>query len=229
MRTLYATAVTAFVLAVSGCGGASTDSSAEGSDEGDTDSKSTVKIVSTGFGQSGEYVQGIAIVTTDDEAAVGEYATVSMNFLDADGEILGTEEQVETFAWAGQELVLPVFLDLSENPKADVASVEASVSLSDYGSSQDPLPPLDTIESKSIGKGEYGDTTAVFEFTNSTKEDLEGLRIGIVCLDGADKIIGGASEYPELVAAGKTIRLDVSVTTTGTPDTCTAYPNYEVL
>jgi hypothetical protein len=229
MRTLFATVVTGFVLAISGCGGASIDSSAGGSDAGDADSKPTVKIVSTGFGQSGEYVQGIAIVTTDDEAAVGEYATVSMNFLDADGEILGTEEQVETFAWSGQELVLPVFLDLSGNPKADVASVEASVSLSDYGSSQDPLPPLDTIESKSIGKGEYGDTTAVFEFTNTTREDLEDLRIGIVCRDQADKIIGGASEYPELVEAGKTIRLDVSVTTTGTPATCRAYPNYEVL
>jgi hypothetical protein len=229
MRTLSATVVTGFVLALSACGGTSIDSSADGSDEGDTDSKPTVKIVSTGFGQSDMYVQGIAIVTTDDEAAVGEYATVSMNFLDADGEILGTEEQVETFAWAGQELVLPLFLDLSENPKADVDSVEASVSLSDYGSSQDPLTPLDTIESKSIGKGEYGDTTATFEFTNTTKEDLEDLRIGIVCLDEADKIIGGASEYPELVASGKTIRLDVAVTTSGTPARCAAYPNYEVL
>ena len=77
-------------------------------------------------------------------------------------------------------------------------------------------------------KNEYGASTAVFEFTNSSDEDLSSPRIGIVCYDAAGKIVGGSSEYPDLVAAGKTVRIDSDVTVSGIPASCKAFPSYDV-
>lgn len=186
-----------------------------------------MEIVASGFGQSGEYTQGIVVVTTDDEAAIGESVTVAVNFLDADGQIIATEEQVESFSWVGQELVLPVWLDQSPS-KTKVASIEPSVSLSDYGSEEAkaPLPVLDATE---IKKAEYGDGfTASFGFTNETQSDLKDLRVGIACYNAANNIIGGTSDYPELASAGKTIRIDADVMVSGKPATCKAFVNYGV-
>jgi hypothetical protein len=87
---------------------------------------------------------------------------------------------------------------------------------------------LPTLEAIQVGKGEYGTVAAAFELTNQTDADLTDLRVGVVCRDAGGTIGGGASDYPSLVAAGQTIRLDVDVTTSGRPDACTAYPNYDV-
>lgn len=225
MRTHRIAVLGAFALA-SACGG--TTESDDKKSTGGGDDQPAVKVVASGFGQSDQYVQAIVIVTTDSEASIGESATASVNFLDAGGEILGTEEQVEGFKWVGQELVLPVWLDLSDNAKAKVASIEVSTKITDYGSAEQPAAPLAPIKSKSVQKNEYGSRTAVFEFTNSSDEDLSSPRVGVVCYDAAGKIVGGASEYPDLVAAGKTIRIDSDVTVSGTPSSCKAFPSYDV-
>jgi hypothetical protein len=220
----------ASLLALTACGGSSdAESSPRSTGEagaGEEPSAPTVEILESGFGQREDSVQGIAIVTTDDEAAVGEFVTVSMNFVDKTGAILATEEQVESFNWVGQKLVLPVTLYL--DTPGTVASVEASASLSDYGIPTEALAPLPTLEATQVGKGEYGTVAAAFELTNQTDADLTDLRVGVVCRDAGGTIVGGASDYPSLVAAGQTIRLDVDVTTSGVPDACTAYPNYDV-
>ena len=223
-------ALPVLALALAGCGG-----SDGGSDSGPTGPSSakpgtttpTVEVVASGFGQRDAYVQGIAIVTSADKAAVGEFATVSMNFLDETGATLGTEEQTEQFSWVNQQLVLPVWLDLSStDPKAKVAKIEVSATLSDNGSSASSRPELASVETTTIGDDADGSTTATFELTNSGSEDLKDLRVGVVCYDADQAIIGGTSEYPDLVAAGKTVRIDADVVTSGTPASCTAYPNY---
>jgi hypothetical protein len=221
----------ASILALTACGGSDDDSSSRSTGSagaGDEPSAPTVEILESGFGQERDdkdHAQGIAIVTTDDEAAVGEFVTVSMNFLDESGAILATVEQVESFTWVGQELVLPVWGDLTDNP-GTVASVEASASLSDHGTGAESLAPLPTLDATEVGEGEYGGVTATFELTNETDTDLEDLRVGVVCRDASGTINGGASDYPSLVAAGQTIRLGVDVETSGVPATCKAYPNY---
>lgn len=186
----------------------------------------SVELVADGFGKRDDTVRGIAIVTSNDEAAVGEFVTVSMNFLDESGSIISTEEQVESLSWVGQELVLPVSM-YGNDDGSSVASVETSVSVSDYGmGSQDPLPPLETVQSQEVTEGTYGGAVATFEMTNESDTDLEDLRIGVVCYDDSDAIVGGDSNYPGLLAAGQTIRLDVDVTVTGMPERCEAFPNY---
>lgn len=216
----------ASILALTACGGSddeeedSASRSAGMFGANDESSAPTVEILESGFGQSDDgYLQGIAIVTTGDEAAVGEFVTVSMNFLDASGAILLTQEQVESFHWVGQELVVPVWPAGDQLAPGIVASVEASASISDYGTDGEEWAPLATVDATDPG-------SSTFELTNEMDADLEDLRVGVVCRDAGGTIVGGGSGYPSLVAAGQTIRLTVPVRTSGSPATCTAHPNY---
>ena len=143
-----------------------------------------------GSGQSKCCNQGMVVVTTDSEAAIGESVTVTANLLDADGQILATVEQIESFNWIGQELASP------SRPE--------------------------------IKAGEFSDYTASFAFTNETDADLENLRVGVVCYDAAQKIIGGTTTYLELAPANYTIRIDADPTVSGKPASCKAFVNYDV-
>jgi hypothetical protein len=236
LRSLAALFVAVSLL--SSCGGTgSSSSSPAGSDGGDknasSESKSdkpTVEIVDFGFGQSETSAQGIVIVSTDSEAAIGEFVTVTANFLDADGQIIATEEQVESFNWVGQELVLPVWLYLDGKPNAKVVSIEPSATLSDYGMREAASAPLPVLEATEIKKTEYGDGyNASFGFTNETTEDLTDLRVGVACYNAANKIIGGTSTYPELAPVGKTIRIDAEATVSEKPASCKAFVNYSAI
>lgn len=231
-----AIAVVMFLLA--GCSGQAVQTSSPVVVPGSPSAQTTdagpgtpqLTLVDSGFGQNGIYVQGIAIVTNDSEDAVGEFVTVSMNFLDAKGEIVRTEEQVESFSWAGQKLVLPVWLDLSDTPKLKIAKVDVSMSLSSHGSSATSLAPMAEIKASSIKKEQYGTGyAAVFQLKNAGTEPLEDARVGIVCYSASGKINGGGSDYPSLIAPGKTVRLSVDVTTSGKPADCTALPNYSAV
>lgn len=233
-----AIAIAVIVFLLSGCSGQAAQTASPVVVPGSPSAQTTdagpgtpqLTLVDSGFGQHGVYVQGIAIVTTDSEDAVGEFVTVSMNFLDAKGEIVSTEEQVESISWAGQNLVLPVWLDLSDTPKVKIAKVDVSMSLSNHGSSATSLAPMAEIKASTIKKQQYGTGyTAVFQLRNADTEPLEDARVGIVCYSASGKINGGGSDYPSLIAPGKTIRLSVDVTTSGKPANCTAFPNYSAV
>lgn len=236
MRSRWLASLIIVPLVLSACGGADKDPSASapaGSDGGDQNASSgsgdeepTVEIVDSGFVQSDESsVEAIVIVHTDDEAAIGEFVTATVNFLDADGQILVTEEQVESFSWVGQDLVLPV---TAFDPNGTVATIDPSISLSDYGATEPvgaPLPVLDATEIQESGSPGY--YTPSFGFTNETDTDLEDLRVGVVCYDDAMNIIGGGSTYPSVAPAGNTIRIDADgVKASETPASCKAFVNY---
>ena len=205
------------------------------SDSGDKQSASnspvtggpTVELVASGFGQKGNYVEGIAIVTNNSEASIGQFVTASANFLDQAGRIVATAKQVERFSWFKQQLVLPIWLGLPNTPETKVASIDVSVSISDYPNSvAQARPELPILKSDEIGADPYGGFTAAFTFTNNTPKDLKDLRVGVVCYDAAGTIIGGASEYPSLVAAAKPIRIDAKLTVSSKPTVCKAFPNH---
>lgn len=202
-----------------------TDSASGSAASGDETSESPaagVEVVETGFGQRDEYVQGIAVVTA---GPVGEFVTVSMNFLDDSGQVVATEEQVENVARDGDELVLPVWLSL-DDPKVKIASVEATASISDYGSAEEDYPDLGVYETTDISKDGY---TAKFRLANPTDEAVESARIGVVCYNAGGDIIGGGSDYPELWPAGGEIVVDASITTSGKPAKCVAHARHEGL
>ncbi len=185
-----------------------------------------LQVVDYGFGQSGDVTQAIVLVRSDSEAAVGEFVTVSVNFLSASGELIATETQVESFSWAGQELALPVW-SFSEGRNITVASIDPSVSLSDYGASVSARPPLPVLEATGVGDDQFGGYSASFDFTNDTGGDLSSLRVGVACYNAEGEIIGGGPVYPELAPAGKTIRIEAQqLVVSETPTSCKAFVNY---
>jgi len=135
-------------------------------------------------------------------------------------------EQVESFSWVGQELVLPI---TAANIKAKnrVARIEASLAISDHGISPEPKAPLPVLNATQISGNDYGmGFKAAFAFTNETDVDLQDLRVGVVCYNKAQKIIGGGVTYPNLAPAGKTIRIDTDLTVSSKPTACKAFLNY---
>lgn len=228
MRALNLVAGLALAAALVGC---SDDGDGGNASDGEKKPKAaaaakTPEILRSGFGQRDEYVQAIVVVKNTDKASVGEYVTASVNFKDASGNLVATETQVEHFSWVNQELVLPVWLDLSSQPKTDIATIEPTVTISDHGSAADPAEPLAPVDASTIGENMYGGPSAKFTLSNAGSEPLEELRVGIVCEDASGAIVGGSSDYPDLIPAGGEILLDADVTTTGMPAKCTAYPNY---
>ncbi len=231
----------ALALAVSACGGGDSGDLRRGSTPATTKAESpekaqpsveqpSVELVDSGVGQSGQYVQGIVIATTNNPESVGEHVTTSVKFIDQAGRTIRTDVQVDSFAWEGQQLVLPVFASL-DDPESTVASIDASVSISDYVSDYDSpqksRPELPVLDSESFSENpDGGGELAAFTFTNPTDEDLSGLRIGVVCYDATGKIIGGGVDYPNLAAAGKSMRIDANVTTGVAPSSCRAFPSY---
>jgi hypothetical protein len=235
MHTRWLAPLVALVFLLAACGGTAEDKekSPAGSDggsknagSGSADDAPKVEIVDSGFGKGDYGTQAMVIVTTDSEAAIGEFVTASVNFLDSEGQILATAEQIEAFKWVGQELAMPVTPDGLDG-KAKVASIEPSASLSDYGMAEESKAPLPVLDSTEVKKGEFGGFITSFALTNDTDADLKSPRVGVVCYDAAKKIIGGTSTYPDLVPAGKTIRIDAEPTVSGKPASCKAFVNYE--
>ena len=222
----------ALALAVSACGGGDSGDLRRGSTPATTKAESpekaqpSVELVDAAFWQDGQIAKGIVIATTNNPESVGEHVTTSVKFIDQAGRTIRTDVQVDSFAWDGQQLVLPVFASL-DDPESTVASIDASVSISDHGSPQKSRPELPVLDSESIIENpDGGGELAAFTFTNPTDEDLSGLRIGVVCYDATGKIIGGGVDYPNLAAAGKSMRIDANVTTGVSPSSCRAFPSY---
>jgi len=185
-----------------------------------------VTLKASGFGQSGAYVQGIAIVTTQSKSSVGQFVTVSANFFDKSDALVATEQQVESFSWVGQKLVLPIWLDLSDKGSVKIARMKPSVTISDNGGAAAAKAELPVLKSTEVRKSKYEGTTASFAFKNNSDTDLENLRVGVVCYDKAGRIIGGQASYPDLAPARQTIRIDTQVVTSHKPKLCKAFPSY---
>ena len=64
--------------------------------------KPIAKIVDSGFGNNGYSTLAVVLVSSVNKAAVGRTVIVSVNFLDAEGQILATSDQTGEFKWVGQ-------------------------------------------------------------------------------------------------------------------------------
>lgn len=210
-------------VALAGCGQTQTKTSTSSA----AAEEAKASLVASGFGQEGNYVQGIAVVKADNAAAADRFVTASANFKDATGKIVATEEQVESFSWPDQELVLPIWLDLTSSPPdTKIAAMDVSVSIGNSADKGD-LKPLPVLNADEIRPGQFGGYTAAFTFTNDTGKDIKDLRVGVVCYDAAGTIIGGGSEYPNLAPAGKPIRIEPTMMkVSAQPASCKAFPNY---
>jgi hypothetical protein len=87
--------------------------------------------------------------------------------------------------------------------------------------SDEPFPALPTSP-VSVTK-EDGGEEASFVLTNTLGQAVKSPRIGIICRDSANKIVGGGSEFPELVPAGGKTKVDAHLLVSSTPKTCDAF------
>jgi hypothetical protein len=173
----------------------------------------------TGFGRDGDYGWVSAIVTNSSSENVGRFVTVQFNLLDSDGELVTSAEQIESFTSADQTLALGTQVDMVG--KGKVAKVEATLGLGDTLNTED-LPNLPVGKVK-VKVTEYVGTQAVFEVKNPTDTAQKQARIGIACFNKDGKIIGGGSDYPELIPANGRVLVEASVLTDGKPSKCEAY------
>lgn len=229
-RWLILAAVAGILLAGCGRGNTQTATSTAGASANTAshapatamDAQSAARLVKSGFGQRDQYVWVTSVVQAVGPEAVGKFVTVQFNVLDASGEILSSTEQVEAFSFQGQKLAVGTQVDLAA-AKVKAARVEATLVVG-----KDVRGPVSSFQvaatTAKIGKDEYGGTVATFHLANAGAAPAKDTRVGVVCLNQAGEIIGGTSEYPDVIPAKGRIRVDATVITTGVPATCDVYP-----
>ncbi len=151
---------------------------------------------------------------------VGQFVTVQFNLLDSNGRILKSESQLEQFSAVGQRLALGTQVDLAKGTR--VAKVETTVAVELYSDGSESFPRIKTGPVRVV-KDDFGRPAARFLIINRNRESLRSPRIGVICHDVKNRIVGGGSHYPGLLpAAGKAV-VEVSLIATGNPRSCSAY------
>lgn len=200
-------------------GGSATTSSAQPAPTSSAP-KELGTIKSSGFGQRDQYVWVTAVVHNN-SAYVGQAVTVSFNVLDAKGNLLKTESQLEAFYRPGADHALGTQVSLDPGQKA--AKVEASLNVEDNGTFSDKPFPVAPVGPVKVGTGELGQAIASFELTNPLTMALKSPRIQVVCTNKSGGIIGGGFSFPSLVPVSGKIKVDADILTSGKPAQCAAY------
>jgi hypothetical protein len=180
------------------------------------------RLVDSGFGRDGRYVEAVAIVENLSDHG-GQTVTVNFDLLDDSGDIITSVSQVEAFTFPGQQLAVGGFADLGAGSKDKVASVEPTVQIEDLGTYKETSVDFGTADGTIVPNG-FGGWSAKFTIKNPTSTPLRDPRIGIACRGADGTINGGGQEYPERVPANGKIVLDqTTLTVSGEPESCTAY------
>ena len=189
--------------------------------EESTDESGGAKLEKTGFGREGEYGWVTAVVSNTSADNVGRFVTVQFNMLDAKGDIVTSQDQVEQFTSASQTLALGIQVGLTSKKRKKIAKVEATLGLGSESDLKDaPNLPVGKVK---LAKGEYGGLQTSFEVKNPNARAEKSARIGIVCFNKSGRIVGGGSNYPELIPAKGRVLVEAEVLTSGKPDSCEAY------
>lgn len=182
--------------------------------------KASGSLVSSGFGQKDEYVWVTSLVHNDSDK-VGQTVTVQFNAKDAAGKLVKSTSQVETFTRVNQDIAVGTQIDVQKDVK--IATVEATLLIEDRGTfSREPLPEM-PMTPVTVVADAYGGSTANFELTNPTGQPVKSPRLGIICYDAANTIIGGGVDFPELVPPSGKVAVEAHLLTSSVPSTCRAF------
>lgn len=179
-------------------------------------------LIDSGFGAQNGYAWAIARVQNDDDHA-GQTVTVNFNLMDKSGSLIASGSQVSHFSWPGQ--VLPVATQIEVPKGMQAGAVEATVLVEDEGTFDDETSDDWGTVTGAISVPEYSESYgARFEVKNPTGQPLDGSSFQVVCTNKAGEIVGGASEYPQLIPASGSVLVDVSsLYTVKKPAECTGY------
>lgn len=178
------------------------------------------EILETGFGQSDDYAWVTALVRNNTDEA-GQTVTVSFNALNTAGDVVATGSQVQSFNWSGQEVPVGTQIEIPGGEK--VASVDATLLVEDDGTFDDLVSEdLGTFPGEIVKQ--YGDWSARFTVTNPTDELLDTIAFFTICHNEAGDIIGGNSDFPELIpASGEIVVEPLGLYLSEKPAECTGY------
>ncbi len=178
------------------------------------------RIVDSGFGQEGQYVQAVTLVENTSDHG-GQTVTVSVNFLDESGATVATESQVDSFNFPGQTAAVTVFADVTD-PKLNIASIEPTLLIEDDGTFSETEVDFGSAPAEVVDDG-YGGLSAKVPVENPTSEAIQSPDIGVACRNAAGDIIGGGFTFPDLVPPNGSVVADVDLVTSGKPEECTGY------
>jgi hypothetical protein len=153
----------------------------------------------------------------------GQPVTVSFNLLSADGKILVTVSTGEEGVNPNQRIIIGT---LTQKPDGLVAKVEPTLYTHDIRRKPEFTDVVLEIGEVTIGEDSSGNPTANALITNPSQQTLQFPRIGVACSDGQGNIIGGGSDYPELLPAGGQINVSADILVSEQPARCemTAQP-----
>jgi hypothetical protein len=215
---------------LTGCGSTSDVPSADDSYVGSSVSEPTATkaalesggdatIVKAGFGQQDEYVWASALVHNNTSDA-GQAVVVSFNLKDAKGAVLATGSQTSGFNWGDQDVPIATQVEVPKNTK--VASIEATVVVEDRDISA-TSSNWGTFEG-TVSEGEYGGWSATYHVKNPTSTLIKSPALEEICMDAKGNIIGGTSEFPDLIpASGEIVVTSDNLYLGQRPARCTGY------
>lgn len=212
------------LVALTACGGADDDVVEQGTSQqapaGESgDDAPQGQLLESGFGQDGQYVQGVALVENTSDHG-GQTVTVNFNFLDDAGDVIASVSQVDSFNHSDQTVAVQGFTDLGEGaPK--VAAVEPTLLVEDEGTFEETAVDFGTSEGEVVQ--EFGSWRGTFPVANPTDEPLQSPAVRVACRDQDGVINGGGFTFPDLVPPNGEVIAEVSLTVTGKPAECTAY------
>ena len=213
---------TVVLLSLTACGSSSDE--AEGSSPAPSARASSAPaelgtLQASGFGQADEYVWATAVVHNNSDY-VGQTVTVSFNVLDADGEILGTESQVESFVRPDADHILGTQVALEPGQKA--SKVEATLDVEAEGTFSDqPFPEMPVSDLRISGQTPYPKVT--FVVSDPLAVPVKDARIEVACTGESGSIVGGGSAFPDLIPANGKIKVDAHVIASSKPKDCTVF------
>lgn len=223
---VLAVSIVAIALLASGCAGEKdvveqkTAGAGSASPTAAVPTKPAGSLVASGFGQKDGYVWVTSLVHNDSDR-VGQTVTVQFNALDAAGALVKSTSQVESFSRVGQDLAVGTQMDVPGG--VQIAAVEATLLIEDNRAfSSEPAPEMKTTP-VTVVPNQYGSSTANFELSNPTDQMVKNLRLGIICYDAANTIVGGGMNFPDLVPPSGKIAVEAHILTTGTPASCKAF------
>lgn len=100
--------------------------------------------------------------------------------------------------------------------------MEATLIVKDQGAfSSDPFPVMPTSDLQVVDR--YGAKHVTFELSNSLSEPIQSPHLSIACYNASKQIIGGGFDFPEMVPASRTVKVETPVNLSGDPESCTVF------
>ena len=173
-------------------------------------------IEAVGFGRpaDSDYMYVVAIVK---DVAPGQYAKVSFNVLDPEGEILKSESASQLAVNPNSRMILVTQVTVPK--QNEVTRVEATLGFTGKPAKQKLEDLVLEVGPVSVEEGPYS-TTAEAVITNPSDQQIDKARIGVACFDVQGNIIGGGYTFTDLVSPGAKVKVDPRIMVSQLPDRC---------